>query len=93
MYILFMDINVPIFFAVGHKKAKGVVSGALILTTGIVIAISGFAASAFPKEVKALYLWATSHVALIVLFGIVLLTLMTMLSYTMALKKFKKRDL
>lgn len=23
MYIFFMDINVPIFFAVGHKKAKG----------------------------------------------------------------------
>ena len=93
MYILFTDINLPIFFAVGHKKAKGVAGGALIATTGIVIAVSGFVASAFPKEVKALYLWASAHVLLIVLLGIVLLVLMTLLSYTMALKKFKKRDL
>ena len=93
MYILFMDINVPIFFAVGHKKAKGVAGGALIAATLIVVCISGFAASAFPKEIKALYLWATSHVVLIVLLGIVFLVLMTMLSYTVALKKFKKRDL
>lgn len=93
MYILFMDINVPIFFAVGHKKAKGVAGVALIAATLIVVCISGFAASAFPKEIKALYLWATSHVVLIVLLGIVFLVLMTMLSYTVALKKFKKRDL
>ena len=93
MYILFMDINVPIFFAVGHKKAKAVAGAALIAATLIVVGISGFAASAFPKEIKALYLWATSHVTLIVLFGIVLVVLITMLSYTMALKKFKKRDL
>ena len=93
MYILFMDINLPIFFAVGHKKAKGIAGGALIATTGIVIAVSGFAASAFPKEVKALYLWTMGHVLLIVLFGIVFLVLMTMLSYTAALKRFKKRDL
>ncbi len=92
MYILFMDINVPIFFAVGHKKAKAVAGAALIAATLIVVGISGFAASAFPKEIKALYLWATSHV-IIVLFGIVLVVLITMLSYTMALKKFKKRDL
>ncbi len=93
MYILFMDINVPIFFAVGHKKAKAVAGAALIATTGIVIAVSGFVASAFPKEVKALYLWASSHVLLIVLFSIVFLVLMTMLSYGIALRKFKKRDL
>ena len=93
MYILFMDINVPIFFAVGHKKAKGVTGVALIAATLIVVGISGFAASAFPKEVKALYLWASSHVLLIVLLGIVFLAFMTMLSYTVALKKFKKRDL
>lgn len=93
MYILFMDINVPIFFAVGHKKAKAVAGAALIAATLIVAGISGFAASAFPKEVKALYLWASSHVLLIALFGIVFLVLMTMLSYTVALKKFKKRDL
>ena len=93
MYILFMDINVPIFFAVGHKKAKGVAGGALIATTGIVIAVSGFAASTFPNEIKALYLWAMNHVVLIVLFGIVFLVLMTMLSYAVALKNFKKRDL
>ena len=93
MYILFMDINVPIFFAVGHKKAKAVAGAALIATTGIVIAVSGFVASAFPKEVKALYRWASSHVLLIVLFSIVFLVLMTMLSYGIALRKFKKRDL
>ena len=92
MYILFMDINVPIFFAVGHKKAKGVAGVALIAATLIVVGISGFAASAFPKEVKGLYLWASSHVLLIVLLGIVFLVLMTMLSYGIALKKIKKRD-
>ncbi|MEQ3353519.1 ABC-2 transporter permease [Aedoeadaptatus acetigenes] len=90
---LFMDINVPIFFAVGHKKAKAVAGGVIIAATLIVVGISGFAASAFPEEAKALYLWATSHVALIVLFGIVLLAAFTMLSYAVALKKFKKRDL
>lgn len=93
MYILFMDINVPIFFAVGHKKAKGVAGVALIAATGIVIAVSGFVASAFPKEIKGLYQWASSHVLLIVLLGIVFLVLMTMLSYGIALKKIKKRDL
>lgn len=93
MYILFMDINVPIFFAVGHKKAKAVAGAALIAATLIVVGISGFATSAFPKEVKALYLWASSHVLLIVLLGIVFLAFMTMLSYSVALKKFKKRDL
>lgn len=93
MYILFMDINLPIFFAVGHKKAKGVAGGALIATTGIVIAISGFAASAFPGEVKALYHWATSHLFLVVLGAILLIALLTALSYAVALKKFKKRDL
>ena len=93
MYILFMDINVPIFFAVGHKKAKGVAGVALIAATLIVVGISGFAASAFPKEVKALYRWTSGHVLLIVLLGIVFLVLMTMLSYSVALKKFKKRDL
>lgn len=93
MYILFMDINVPIFFAVGHKKAKAVAGVALIAATLIVVGISGFATSAFPEEVKALYLWAISHVLLIVLLGIVFLAFMTMLSYTVALKKFKKRDL
>lgn len=93
MYILFMDINVPIFFAVGHKKAKAVAGAALIAATLIVVGISGFATSAFPKEVKALYLWASSHVLLIVLLGIVFLVLMTMLSYAVALKKFKERDL
>lgn len=93
MYILFMDINVPIFFAVGHKKAKAVAGVALIAATLIVVGISGFAASAFPKEVKGLYQWASSHVLLIVLLGIVFLAFMTMLSYSVALKKFKKRDL
>lgn len=93
MYIFFMDINVPIFFAVGHKKAKAVAGVVLIAATLIVIAISGFAASAFPEEIKALYRWASVHVLLIVLLGIVLLVLMTMLSYTIALKKFKRRDL
>ncbi len=93
MYILFMDINVPIFFAVGHKKAKAVAGAALIAATLVVVGISGFAASAFPKEVKALYRWASGHVLLIVLLGIVFLVLMTMLSYSVALKKFKKRDL
>lgn len=91
--ILFMDINVPIFFAVGHKRAKAVAGGAIIAATLIVVGISGFAASAFPDEAKGLYLWATSHVALIALFGIAFLVLMTMLSYGIALKKFKKRDL
>ena len=93
MYILFMDINVPIFFAVGHKKAKAVAGAALIAATLVVVGISGFAASAFPEEVKALYRWASGHVLLIVLLGIVFLVLMTMLSYAVALKKFKKRDL
>lgn len=93
MYILFTDINLPIFFAVGHKKAKAVAGVVLIAATLIVVGISGFAASAFPKEVKALYQWASAHVLLIVLLGIVFLALMTMLSYTVALKKFKKRDL
>lgn len=93
MYILFTDINLPIFFAVGHKKAKAVAGAVLIAATLIVVGISGFAASAFPKEVKALYQWASAHVLLIVLLGIVFLALMTMLSYTVALKKFKKRDL
>lgn len=93
MYILFMDINVPIFFAVGHKKAKAVTGVALIAATLIVVGISGFAASVFPEEVKALYQWASVHVLLIVLLGIVFLALVTMLSYTVALKKFKKRDL
>ena len=93
MYILFMDINLPIFFAVGHKKAKGVAGGALIATTGIVIAVSGFAASAFPNEVKALYHWATSHLFLVVLGAVLIVALLTALSYTIALRKFKKRDL
>lgn len=93
MYILFTDINLPIFFAVGHKKAKAVAGAVLITATLIVVGISGFAASAFPKEVKALYQWASAHVLLIVLLGIVFLALMTMLSYIVALKKFKKRDL
>ena len=93
MYILFMDINVPIFFAVGHKRAKAVAGGAIIAATLIVVGIFGFATSAFPEEAKALYLWATNHVVLIVLFGIVFLVLMTMLSYAIALKKFKRRDL
>ncbi|WP_159082091.1 ABC-2 transporter permease [Aedoeadaptatus coli] len=93
MYILFTDINLPIFFAVGHKKAKAVAGAVLITATLIVVGISGFAASAFPKEVKALYQWASAHVLLIVLLGIVFLALMTVLSYTVALKKFKKRDL
>ena len=93
MYILFMDINVPIFFAVGHKKAKAVAGVVLIAATLIVVGISGFAASAFPEEVKALYLWASGNVFLIVLLGIVLLVLMTLLSYTVALIKFKERDL
>lgn len=93
MYILFTDINLPIFFAVGHKKAKAVAGAALIAATLIVIGISGFAASAFPEEIKVLCQWASGHVVLIVLFGIVFLALMTMLSYTIALKKFKKRDL
>lgn len=93
MYILFMDINLPIFFAVGHKKAKGVAGGALIATTGIVIAVSGFAASAFPNEVKALYHWATSHLFLVVLGGVLIVALLTAISYTIALRKFKKRDL
>ena len=93
MYILFIDINVPIFFAVGHKKAKAVAGAALIAATLIVVGISGFAASAFPKEVKVLYQWAMNHVAFIVLFGIVLLVMITSLSYAVALKKFKRRDL
>lgn len=93
MYILFMDINLPIFFAVGHKKAKAVAGVALIAATLIVVGMSGFATSAFPKEVKALYQWASVHVLLIVLLGIVFLAFMTMLSYTVALKKFKRRDL
>ena len=93
MYILFMDINVPIFFAVGHKKAKAVAGVALVAATLIVIGISGFAISAFPEEVKVLYLWATNHVVLIVLLGIVFLVLITLLSYAIALKKFKRRDL
>lgn len=93
MYILFMDINLPIFFAVGHKKAKGVAGGALIATTGIVIAVSGFAASAFPHEVKVLYRWATTHLFLVVLGAVLIVALLTALSYTIALRKFKKRDL
>lgn len=93
MYILFMDINLPIFFAVGHKKAKGVAGGALIATTGIVIAVSGFAASAFPNEVKVLYQWATTHLFLVVLGAVLIVALLTALSYTIALRKFKKRDL
>ena len=93
MYILFMDINLPIFFAVGHKKAKGVAGGALIATTGIVIAVSGFAASAFPNEVKVLYRWATTHLFLVVLGAVLIVALLTALSYTIALRKFKKRDL
>ena len=93
MYILFMDINVPIFFAVGHKKAKAVAGVALVAATLIVIGISGFATSAFPEEVKGLYQWASGHVLLIVLLGIVFLGFMTMLSYSVALKKFKRRDL
>ena len=93
MYILFMDINLPIFFAVGHKKAKGVAGGALIATTGIVIAVSGFAASAFPNEVKVLYRWATTHLFLVVLGAVLIVALLTVLSYSIALSKFKKRDL
>ncbi|CAC9936065.1 hypothetical protein PEPNEM18_01648 [Aedoeadaptatus nemausensis] len=93
MYILFMDINLPIFFAVGHKKAKGVAGGALIATTGIVIAVSGFAASTFPNEVKALYHWATSHLLFVILGAVLVLVLLTAISYAIALKKFKKRDL
>lgn len=93
MYIFFMDINVPIFFAVGHKKAKGVAGAALIIATMIVIGISGFANSAFPGEVKALYHWATSHLFFVVIGAVLLIALLTALSYTIALKKFKKRDL
>lgn len=93
MYILFMDINMPIFFAVGHKKAKAVAGGVIIAATLIVVGISGFAASSFPEEAKALYQWVSGHVLLIVLLGIVFLVLMTMLSYGIALKKFKRRDL
>lgn len=93
MYTLFMDINLPIFFAVGHKKAKGVAGGALIATTGIVIAVSGFAASAFPNEVKVLYRWATTHLFLVVLGAVLIVAFLTALSYTIALRKFKKRDL
>ena len=93
MYIFFMDINVPIFFAVGHKKAKGVAGGALIATTGIVIAVSGFAASTFPNEVKALYQWAMGHILFVVIGAVLLIALLTALSYGIALAKFKKRDL
>ena len=93
MYILYMAIALPIFFAVGYKKAKAVAWLTLVAATLIVIGITDFATSAFPEEVKVLYLWATNHVVLIVLFGIVFLVLMTMLSYGIALKKFKKRDL
>lgn len=93
MYIFFMDINVPIFFAVGHKKAKGVASAALIIATMIVIGISGFANSAFPGEVKVLYQWAMSHILFVVLGAVLLIALLTALSYGIALAKFKKRDL
>ena len=85
--------SLVVFFAVGHKKAKGVAGGALIATTGIVIAVSGFAASAFPNEVKALYHWAMSHLLFVVLGAVLLIALLTALSYTIALRKFKKRDL
>lgn len=93
MYIFFMDINVPIFFAVGHKKAKGVAGAALIIATMIVIGISGFANSAFPGEVKVLYQWAMSHILFVVLGAVLLIALLTALSYGIALAKFKKRDL
>lgn len=93
MYILFMDINLPIFFAVGHKKAKGVAAAALVIAMMIVIALSGFADSVFPNEVKALYHWATSHFFLVVLVAILIVALLTALSYSIGLSKFKKRDL
>lgn len=93
MYILFMDINLPIFFAVGHKKAKGVAAAALVIATMIVIAVSGFTASTFPNEVKILYQWATTHLFLVVLGAVLIVALLTALSYTIALRKFKKRDL
>lgn len=93
MYILFVDINLPIFFAVGHKKAKGVAAAALVIATMIVIAVSGFTASTFPNEVKVLYQWATTHLFLVVLGAVLLIALLTALSYTIALRKFKKRDL
>ncbi len=93
MYILFMDINLPIFFAVGHKKAKGVAAAALVIATMIVIAVSGFTASTFPNEVKVLCQWATAHLFLVVLGAVLIVALLTALSYTIALRKFKKRDL
>ena len=93
MYILFMDINLPIFFAVGHKKAKGVAAAALVIATMIVIAVSGFTASTFPNEVKVLYQWATTHLFLVVLGAVLIVALLTALSYTIALRKFRKRDL
>lgn len=93
MYILFVDINLPIFFAVGHKKAKGVAAAALVIATMIVIAVSGFTASTFPNEVKTLYHWATTHLFLVVLGAVLIVALLTALSYTIALRKFRKRDL
>ncbi|WP_068454877.1 ABC-2 transporter permease [Aedoeadaptatus pacaensis] len=93
MFILYMAIALPIFFSMGYKKAKAVAWLTLVAATLIVIGITDFATSAFPEEVKGLYLWAMNHVVLIVLFGIVFLVLMTMLSYGIALKKFKRRDL
>ena len=93
MYIFFMDINVPIFFAVGHKKAKGVAGAALIIATMIVIGLSGFANSAFPGEVKALYQWAMGHILFVVIGAVLLIALLTALSYSIALAKFKKLDL
>ena len=93
MYILFMDINLPIFFAVGHKKAKGVAAAALVIATMIVIAVSGFTASTFPNEAKVLYQWATTHLFLVVLGAVLIVALLTALSYTIALRKFRKRDL
>ena len=93
VYILYMAIALPIFFSMGYKKAKAVAWLTLVAATLIVIGITGFATSAFPEEVKALYQWASGHVLLIVLLGIVFLGFMTMLSYSVALKKFKRRDL
>lgn len=59
----------------------------------IVIGLSGFANSAFPGEVKALYQWAMSHILFVVIGAVLLIALLTALSYGIALAKFKKRDL
>lgn len=76
------------FFAVGHREPRVWPAGPLSPRQELSSPSRALPPRPFPGEVKILYHWAMSHLLLVVL-GAVLVALLTAVSYTIALRKFK----